>query len=146
MTNMERDKLGRFKKGYRSSPKTEFRKGNNKGIQTRFKKGHHFSKKTEFRKILSKSENKKRRLIYLREWRRKNKEKIYAQVKARGIKIPKGQICQGCKDKKARIKHHEDYSKPYEVKFLCSSCHNKKIKNRGNFAKKYHKEKNDKRK
>lgn len=42
------------------------------------------------------------------------------------IKIPKGQICQYPKCKKlATEKHHEDYSKPLEVKFLCIQHHSK---------------------
>jgi len=34
-----RDKLGRFKKGYRFSPKTEFKKGQHNSLNTEFKKG-----------------------------------------------------------------------------------------------------------
>lgn len=136
---MKRDKLGRFKKGFHHSFKTEFKKGKHFSPKTEFKKGMRVSKKTEFKKIFSNKELKERKLIYSKWWRQKNKEKVYAQVKARKIKIPKGQICQECHKRKATIKHHDDYSKPLDVKYVCYNCHNKRIKNNGNFIIKYHK-------
>jgi len=50
------------------------------------------------------------------------------QLKARSkanrlIKIPKGQLCQGCNRNLAIERHHEDYNKPLKVEFLCKDCH-----------------------
>lgn len=50
-------------------------------------------------------------------------EKIKATKKARAIKIPEGKKCEICNINLATQKHHEDYSKPLEVKFLCRKCH-----------------------
>lgn len=62
---------------------------------------------------------------YARKRIKKHPQKIIARNKARQIKIPKNQICEECKIKKATEKHHEDYDKPLEIKFLCRKCHNK---------------------
>lgn len=52
--------------------------------------------------------------------------KIKARNKANYyIKIPKGQMCERCKKRLAKQKHHEDYSKPLKVEFLCNQCHDK---------------------
>jgi len=91
--------------------------------------------------------NKEKIEKYKREWNKKNrlrlncqakinywknKEskndaflKIYARKIARRIQIPPGQLCQDCNIRLAIGKHHEDYFKPLEVKFLCLDCHNK---------------------
>jgi hypothetical protein len=39
------------------------------------------------------------------------------------IKIPKGQLCEDCNSKQAKIRHHPDYSKPFKIVFLCAGCH-----------------------
>lgn len=38
-------------------------------------------------------------------------------------RIIKPEICEGCNEKKPLDAHHEDYSKPFDVKWLCSKCH-----------------------
>ena len=43
--------------------------------------------------------------------------------------------CSRCKSNKDIIKHHKDYSKPFEFEILCKSCHNK-IHNIGHRKKK----------
>lgn len=54
------------------------------------------------------------------------RKKILARDKAtRKIKIPKNQLCETCNINLATERHHPDYSKPLEVKFLCRECHNK---------------------
>jgi hypothetical protein len=35
----------------------------------------------------------------------------------------KGKICERCHKRKARFRHHEDYSKPLEVILCCRKCH-----------------------
>jgi hypothetical protein len=47
-----------------------------------------------------------------------------AQNQARhAIKISNGQLCEMCHNALATQRHHPDYMKPLDVKFLCSSCH-----------------------
>ena len=43
----------------------------------------------------------------------------------RNIPIPKDKLCEICNERKAEFRHHEDYSKPLEIIFICKSCHNK---------------------
>ena len=62
---------------------------------------------------------------YKMKFRKENPEKYKAQSLARKIKMPKEQICQECRVELAKQKHHEDYSKPLEVKFVCRKCHNR---------------------
>ena len=59
-----------------------------------------------------------------RKYKKRHPEKIEAHRKANKIKIPKGQLCQICSVKLAVERHHEDYSKPLEVLFVCNKCHN----------------------
>ncbi len=49
-------------------------------------------------------------------------------VKAHSIAagLPRPERCEGCGKKKKLDAHHEDYSKPEKVNFLCRSCHNKR--------------------
>jgi len=72
----------------------------------------------KYRKIHQELVKAKRKIYIL-----KNKEKILAQQLSANIKIPKGQICMRCNKKLAKAKHHKDYSKPYDVDFVCNSCH-----------------------
>lgn len=64
-----------------------------------------------------------------------NREKVYTQVRAairKGILV-RGKQCEICNSKDFKCKdgrsyihaHHEDYTKPLEVKWLCASCHKK---------------------
>lgn len=62
-----------------------------------------------------------------RKWDKKHPDKrkagdILRTAVARG-KIKKPERCENC-DRKVRLSgHHEDYSQPLKVKWLCSSCH-----------------------
>ncbi len=59
------------------------------------------------------------------KYAQRNKKKINAKAKANyHIKIFKGQICEFkyCKDL-ATEKHHEDYDKPFAVRFYCRKHH-----------------------
>ena len=64
-------------------------------------------------------------LKYVEKWRKKNKEKVSAHRKF-GNAITSGKLkkkpCEVCGSKKADG-HHEDYSKPLEVKWLCRLHH-----------------------
>jgi len=67
------------------------------------------------------------RKINAKKYRKKYPEKTKAQSLARNnIKIPKGQMCQDCGTNLAIERHHEDYSKPLGVVFLCKECHTKR--------------------
>lgn len=55
------------------------------------------------------------------EQRRRANARCYANQYVRyGILKPKP--CESCGDPKAQ-KHHDDYSKPLEVRWLCVDCH-----------------------
>jgi len=76
-------------------------------------------------------ENKEKRNKQLKKYNQIPKMKI--KIKARreanqNIKIPKYKLCEICNKNNAVEKHHQDYNKPLEVKFLCVECHNKIIK------------------
>jgi hypothetical protein len=59
---------------------------------------------------------------YCSNFRKKNKIIVNAENKARkNISIPEGTKCS-C-GKLAVQRHHEDYSKPLEVMFVCRKCH-----------------------
>lgn len=60
-------------------------------------------------------------------WAEKNKHKIKCEHAAhraykRGL-IEKPKRCNRCKKKKRLEKHHEDYTKPLKVEWLCTKCH-----------------------
>ena len=59
-------------------------------------------------------------------YKKKHPEKVRARDIAKyRIKIPQGQICVLCNKNIATDRHHDDYSKPLDVKFVCRSCNNK---------------------
>lgn len=62
---------------------------------------------------------------YQKNYRKNNKIKTNSRHLALKIEIPKNQLCENCKKELATDRHHEDYNKPLEVKFLCRSCHYK---------------------
>lgn len=62
-----------------------------------------------------------------REWYRRNPEAQAAYGKViraleKGLLI-KPEFCQRCGKKRELHAHHEDYSKPLEVEWLCRECH-----------------------
>lgn len=63
-----------------------------------------------------------------REYSAKNKDKVYIwnkvnyELRKKGIKLAE---CVVCSSKENLIKHHEDYSKPFDVIVLCKGCHNR---------------------
>lgn len=67
------------------------------------------------------------------KWRGINPEKHKASQELRKAiwrgEIEKPKECSKCKKRKRIIHgHHEDYSKPLEVRWLCVSCHGKERK------------------
>ncbi len=63
-----------------------------------------------------------------REWRRRNKEKQRAHS-AVAYAIRSGKLerqpCEECGVQPTEA-HHEDYSKPFDVMWLCKTCHEKR--------------------
>lgn len=69
------------------------------------------------------------------KWRKSNKEKIRAEIIAnRKISFPKNKLCENCNLVLATQRHHQDYSKPLEVMFVCKPCHYKLDKERKNVS------------
>jgi hypothetical protein len=64
---------------------------------------------------------------YVLEYRTKNPKKYKAHTMIsnalRAGKIKKPDSCQECDSSFAIEGHHDDYSKPLEVRWLCASCH-----------------------
>lgn len=59
---------------------------------------------------------------YLREYRRKNPEKYKAhQAVAYRLKNPG--VCSKCDSTSHVEAHHDDYTKPLDVRWLCAACH-----------------------
>lgn len=140
-----KDKVREYRKNYKS-PKKEcmlchkVKQYHSKGLCV--KCYHKQYSKIYYSK--NKEEVNKKAVIRVKEWRLKNPEKTKIQrkinagrerkkypekIKARleannKIKIPKNKMCEICKINKAEHKHHGDYTKPLEIKFVCISCHN----------------------
>lgn len=63
-------------------------------------------------------------------WSKKNRHKKNAHLRVQralfnGI-LTRPSDCEHCEEKKQLEAHHEDYSKPLEVLWLCVECHNKR--------------------
>ena len=61
------------------------------------------------------------------DYQKKNPEKISAHVLVR-VAVKSGELtkpshCERCHKEKKLQGHHDDYSKPLEVEWLCQSCH-----------------------
>lgn len=67
------------------------------------------------------------RAEYSEEWRRKHPDAVRAHnMIARAIKagrLVRPTTCEWCGAKDDVEGHHEDYSKPLDVKWLCHACH-----------------------
>lgn len=51
--------------------------------------------------------------------------KVLAAYGVRTGVIKKQTICSDCGEEKPLQKHHENYSKPYQVIWLCQQCHSR---------------------
>ena len=90
------------------------------------KKQAEFYKKWYAEKGRKRAENYNKKI---NEWDKNNPEKLMARHKIQiGIKngsIVKPLVCEFCGLKTRLNGHHDDYNKPMEVRWLCSSCHKK---------------------
>ena len=76
------------------------------------------------KKYYKKVRVKKRMNEQSKIYRKANPEKVKAHIKAlKLIPIPSGTLCEICQEALAVDRHHEDYNKPLDVKFLCRNCH-----------------------
>lgn len=89
----------------------------------RNKQKREWDKKNKKHNKKYRQENRRKYNFSRKKWGENNKEKILAENKARIVKIPNGKLCQRCRKRLARNKHHPNYSKPLKVKFLCKKCH-----------------------
>ena len=107
-----------FKKNYK---KYKLRK---KQRREEIKNTEEYKEKNKEYSRLNRKRNLEKINKYNKEYGKKFPERVKAQQKAtRKIKIPFGQLCEECRINPAREKHHPDYSKPLEIKFLCNPCH-----------------------
>lgn len=75
--------------------------------------------------------NRARKLEINRQWRKRNLSRRKMMMDAcnklwraiRAGKIIRGTVCQQCGGSQRIEASHEDYSKPFEVSWLCTSCH-----------------------
>ncbi len=51
-----------------------------------------------------------------------NAREAAQKAKNKGILVSPSK-CEGCKEKKPLSMHHDDYSKPLDVRWLCKKCH-----------------------
>lgn len=76
---------------------------------------------------MQKQSKKESEKLRIKEWSKKNPEKVTAHRLANSA-LKNGFIqiknaCEACGAESKLEMHHEDYSKPLKVKFLCKSCH-----------------------
>lgn len=68
-----------------------------------------------------------KQLKSIKIWQKENPEKVKAcnllNYAIQSGKLIKPELCQGCFEKRRLHGHHEDYSKPYDVIWVCASCH-----------------------
>ena len=53
----------------------------------------------------------------------KYRARMILNIAVRGEKLLKPKICEKCGKKLKLTAHHEDYTKPLDVKWLCYECH-----------------------
>lgn len=87
--------------------------------------------KSRIRQAVWRSKNKEKFNKTIRKWQINNREKTNAHAKVhRAIangRLVRSMNCEECGKKCKTEGHHEDYSKPLDVIWLCKICHSKKI-------------------
>lgn len=93
------------------------------------------TEKTRDRERVRNSTEKRRNHIFKtsQNWRKNNPEKYFAHNKlnnaVRDGKIEKPKKCEECESESNIHAHHNDYSKPLDVVWLCPKCHGKRNPN-----------------
>lgn len=86
-------------------------------------------KKDKASRVKYRQNNTEARYRASRKWDAKNKEKLNCQKKLQYFvrigRVQKSDNCSQCGSDYFIEGHHEDYSKPEEVIWLCKFCHNK---------------------
>lgn len=82
--------------------------------------------RNNYKKMVADPEARARIWAHSIEWRRKNKEKRTAHIRAataikQGLLIKES--CARCGATQCVHAHHEDYSRPLDVVWLCKLCH-----------------------
>lgn len=107
----------------------QIKKWNNPKYRENMSKSHLGNKShLGFSKYANKEEKEKAHKlqgkIAFKKYSKKYPEKIIAHsIANNNIEIPENQLCEICNENLATQKHHEDYSNPLEVNFLCIECH-----------------------
>ena len=77
-------------------------------------------------------------LDYVRSYRESNPNKYLAHNKVnnavRDGRLFKLDVCEDCGSNESVHAHHDDYSKPLEVRWLCAACHSAWHKEHGEAA------------
>lgn len=93
--------------------------------------GEDARKKENLRQKEWRDKNPEKYRAYIRKWQIANREKINAHAKVHtAVKngtLKRGNSCMECGIECKTEGHHEDYSKPLDVIWLCRKCHGKKI-------------------
>jgi len=103
-----------------------------KNYQNKRKKAIALYQSTYYREWYAKNGRKRsdNYLVITENWRKKNKEKVNVSHNFYYYAITKGLIerpleCSCCGRQAKILAHHEDYEKPFEINWLCASCHKK---------------------
>lgn len=80
--------------------------------------------KNYYLNIRSSDEYKHKIALYKRENYHKYKEKVSARNATRRLRLNKPDRCSACNEIKKVEAHHDDYSKPLDIRWLCVECHN----------------------
>ena len=59
----------------------------------------------------------------MKKYRMRQNARVYLNEAVKLGKVDKPLFCSKCKSMKSPEGHHEDHSKPFEVVWLCRSCH-----------------------
>lgn len=119
-TCLEKTKLFREKNKPKISLKEAFKRLSDKDRFEKNRKSH-----LEWSK-----DNREKLNKYQRDWYQKNKEKRRAHVilnrAVNSGKVMRPKSCSECNKNCKPDGHHEDYSKPLDVVWICRACHSRK--------------------
>jgi len=110
---------------YRELKKTYTKKYELKNLEKIREKGRLYQKKLREQKTYP--VDYKKISESLRKYRLKYPERRIARYKFTSLMnrklLDKPKFCEDCKEEKKLEGHHEDYSKPFDILWLCKQCH-----------------------